>query len=102
MRENRVRDVTAKEWRRQEGVRDRRGEGGAQEISDNSLGEGGRDEEATRATRAKDQRLVLFHEGDTHKQGSKGRGLSILRPEVTLSSNLFLEPNGVLEDSPFN
>lgn len=40
----------------------------------------------------------LFHEGDTHKQDSKG--LSILQPEVTLSSNLFLEPNGVLEDSP--
>lgn len=44
----------------------------------------------------------LFHEGDTRKRGSKGRGLSILQPKVTLSSNLFLEPNGVLEDSPFN
>lgn len=81
MRENRVRDVTAKEpRRRQEGGErktereiDRRGEGGAQEISGNSLegGKGWRSDSGNPSQRLKTGSLCSTKE--THASGGLKR-----------------------------
>lgn len=68
-----------------------------QEISGNSV-QGGERVPRQLEPKTKDW-FILFHEGD--KRDSKGReDLSILQPEVTLSSNLFLGPSGVHSKIP--
>lgn len=61
---------------------------------------GGKDREIPEP---KTKGLVLSVPRRSDKRSSKGRrSFDLTQPEVTLTSNLFPGPNGVLEDSPFN
>lgn len=96
MRENRVRDVTAKELTTEREREKKDGKKGTREISGNSLGGIKERERGQLEPKTKDW-FSLFHE---RGQAELKRKRSFdPTTEVTLSSNLFLGPNGALEES---